>query len=416
MKEFPTDFLFGAATASLQIEGGDRNNSWYDWCEAGKIPNGDHCIVANDHWNRIEEDVQCMKDLHLNTYRMSIEWSRIQPSPQTWDESAMIHYENEIDALLEAGIEPMVTLHHFSNPSWFENEGAWLQKDADEMFVKYVEYVVDRLKGKVRLWVTINEPNVYLIMGYFMGLFPPGIKGSIRSYLKGARSMIKSHCKAYELIHEMYQDVDIHPQVGAALHLRLFDPIKPSWLGNLSRRICYHLFQDMFYDGMLSGKCLGPKKKHDRYFDYLGINYYTRDILVPKLGAFPIFADVRVKEGAPTNDLNWEIYPEGLARVIRRYYARSEMPIYITENGIADAQDAQRKAYIKDHLQAVLDCIKEGIPVRGYYHWTLMDNFEWMEGYEARFGLYHHEVESQKRSLRESGAYYAQVCKSLKID
>ncbi len=415
-KTFPDNFIFGAATASLQIEGGDRNNSWYDWCEAKKIPNGDHCIEANDHWNRIAEDVQLMKDLNLTGYRLSIEWSRIQPTKETWDEAAIQHYRDEIIQLKQAGIEPMVTLHHFSNPSWFEKQNAWLNKECIPLFLAYTEFVVKHLGDLVSHWVTINEPNVYLMMGYFVGIFPPGKEGDIKSYLKGAKHMIAAHCQSYTLIHKLRNDIGKKDtQIGAALHLRVFDVSKHSFLAKISQKICYFLFQDLFFNGMLHGKWFGRKLHKGTFFDYLGINYYSRDILKPNIKAFPIFADITKPEGCEVNDLDWEIYPEGLARVIRKYYEKCKLPIHITENGIADSIDQQRKKYLHDHLNAVHTCIQEGIPVKGYFHWTLIDNFEWMEGYEARFGLYAHDVATQERSLRASGKYYSKICKSKQL-
>ncbi len=413
---FPKDFIFGAATASLQIEGGDRNNSWYDWCEAGKIPNGDHCIEANQHWERVEEDINLMKGLHLNGYRFSIEWPRIQPTKDSWDKAAILHYRDEIIQLKQAGIEPMLTLHHFSNPSWFEQQNAWIDKESISLFLAYTEYVVKHLGDLVSHWVTINEPNVYLMMGYFVGIFPPGKEGDIKSYLKGAKHMISAHCQAYTLIHKLQNDIGKKDtQVGAALHLRVFDTYKDKWLSKISQKICYFLFQDLFFNGMLHGKWFGRTLHRGQFFDYLGINYYSRDILKPNIKAFPIFADLTKPADCKVNDLDWEIYPEGLARLIKMYYQKCKLPIHITENGMADSQDKQRKKYIHDHLRAILSCIAEGIPVKGYFHWTLIDNFEWMEGYEARFGLYAHDLETQKRSLRESGKYYAEICKSKRL-
>lgn len=412
-KNFPANFLWGTATASLQIEGGDKNNSWYDWCEANKIPNGDHCIVANDHWNRVEEDIDCMKQLNVNSYRLSIEWSRVQPSKNQWDEDAINHYRNEILALKEAGIQPMVTLHHFSNPTWFEEQEGWLSDDSVELFCVYTKYVVEHLGDLVKLWVTINEPNVYLTMGYVLGIFPPGQKDNLRAYFKGAKNMIKAHCKSYKIIHQIRKEKDLaDTKVGAALHLRIFDKAKPGLLSNISQKLCYFLFQDLFFNGMYKGKWFGRTLAKGVFFDFLGINYYTRDILKANWKAFPIFADLSKPEHCEVNDLDWEIYPEGLSRVIKRYYKKCMLPIYITENGIADAQDLQREKYIKDHLIELCKSIEGGIPVLGYYHWTLMDNFEWMEGYDARFGLFKHDVHSQKRTLRKSGEYYAQVCKT----
>lgn len=413
---FPKEFLFGVATASLQIEGGDTNNSWFDWCEKGMVPNGDHCILANDHWNRIDEDISCMKDLNITSYRLSLEWSRIEPKKGKYDVEAINHYKLELEKLIQAGIEPMITLHHFSNPSWLEQQKAWTSKEVVTLFELYTSFVVKHLGHLCSHWVTINEPNVYLVMGYMEGDFPPGEKGNIRAFFKGAKNMIQAHKAGFKAIHRIRKEQGYdNTKVGAALHLRVFDTLKEGLLSTITKRLHYFLFQDLFFNGMLYGYWLiGLKSK--RYFDFIGINYYTRDILKAGFVNFPLFAERLVKQGSEVNDLNWEIYPEGLLRIMKRYFHKCKLPIYITENGIADAKDEKRKTYLRDHLAVILDGIKDGIDIRGYYHWTLMDNFEWAEGYEARFGLFKHDLQTQERSLRSSGQYYANICKNKSLD
>ncbi len=419
--ELLKDIKLGVATASLQIEGGDRNNSWYDWCEAGKIPNGDHCIIANDHWNRAAQDIELMKDLHLDTYRMSLEWSRIEPREGQFDQSAIQHYRTELLALKAAGIEPLVTLHHFSNPTWFESDGAWMDAKCIDRFLKFVEIAVLNFGDIVTEWTTINEPNVYLFMGYVDGDFPPGVKGDIRAFLKGAKHMSIAHCKAYELIHSRVKEkFNLTPRVGAAVHVRVFDAFRNTLLERLACHLYYRLFQEIFLDAMIAGKSsrflgLGSSIRPGRYSDFIGINYYSRDILKGKWDPANLFAERLLQDNAKTNDLKWEIYPEGLGRLIRKYYEQFGLPIYITENGTADASDAFRQEYIKSHLEQILSCKAQQIPVERYYYWTLMDNFEWMEGYDARFGLIAHQVESQSRKIRESGKYYATVCRDRRL-
>ncbi len=417
----PEDFLLGVATASVQIEGGDTGNSWYAWCEDGKVPNGDHCIVANDHWNRLEQDVDLMKDLGVKTYRMSLEWARIEPRQGEFNKEAIDHYRAELSMLISNGIRPLVTLHHFSNPIWLEEQGAWLNSDVIEYFCRYTSYVVSQIGDLVTDWVTINEPNVYLYSGYIDGIFPPGVKGKIGSYFKGAKYMCQAHCKVYKLIHAIAKERGYSGyQVGSAVHLRVFDLKKNSWLARFARGLYYRFFQEIFLNAMIGGqfdKRMGGgfPEGMQRFSDFIGVNYYSRDLLTASLNPMTLFAQRHVQEGSEVNDLGWEIYPEGLSRLIAQYYAQYKLPVYITENGIADANDDKRQAYIVSHLTEVAKCIEKGIPVQRYYHWTLMDNFEWMEGYEARFGLYAHDVGSQQRTLRSSGQYYKSVCNTHQI-
>lgn len=419
--KLPKDFLLGVATASVQIEGGDTNNSWYAWCEAGMVPNGDHCIVANDHWNRLEEDIALLKQLGVKTYRFSLEWARIEPTQGDFSIEAIKHYRKEIELLLKHGITPLVTLHHFSNPIWLEDQGAWLNAKVVEYFCQYTRYVVSQIGDLVTDWVTINEPNVYLYSGYVDGIFPPGVKGKISSYFKGAKYMCLAHCNAYQLIHHIAKERGYTDyKVGSAVHLRVFDLKKQTRLGRFAQGLYYRFFQEIFLNAMIGGQFDkriggGYPKGMQRFSDFIGINYYSRDLLTGSLNPMTLFANRHVQEGSKTNDLGWEIYPEGLSRLIVQYYSKFKLPIYITENGIADAADEQRKDYITSHLKEIVKCIDKGIPVQRYYHWTLMDNFEWMEGYEARFGLYAHDVATQERTLRSSGEYYKSVCKSYQI-
>jgi len=220
----PEDFLLGTATASLQIEGGDTNNNWYRWAELGHIKDGTHCIVADDHWNRVDEDIELMKKLNSKVYRLSLEWSRIEPREGEFDSSAVEHYRLELEKLLKAGIKPLVTLHHFSNPLWLEDDGGWIDGRVTDRFERYTEHVVRSFGDLVSDWVTINEPNVYLLMGYIFGTWPPG-KTSIRDYMKGAANIISAHIKSYRKIHEVRRQMGFEDtMVGVANHLRIYDP------------------------------------------------------------------------------------------------------------------------------------------------------------------------------------------------
>lgn len=413
----PKNFLFGTATAALQIEGGDRNNSWFRWCEQGHIKDGSHCILADDHWNRVAEDIDLMKKLNHQVYRMGLEWSRIEPRKGQFSTDALAHYRKEIELLVKNDIKPLVTLHHFSNPLWLEDQGGWLSEEVVGLFERFTEVVVNHIGDLVSEWITINEPNVYLAMGYVTGEWPPGEKNIIH-YFKGAKYMIFSHIKAYQKIHTLRQDRGFKDTlVGVANHMRVFDPQQGTAHEKLSCYLHDLLFQDLFIDGMVAGRLIPPVGTgyplgKGYYMDFFGLNYYTRDIISATWNPAALFGKIEVKKGVPTNDLGWEIYPEGIYRISKQYYERFRVPIFITENGICDKHDRLRARYIYDHLYQIKRLIDEGIDVQRYYHWTLMDNFEWIEGLSGRFGLIEVDFDTQARKIRKSGEFYAEMSKN----
>lgn len=417
----PSGFLFGTATASLQIEGGDTNNSWYRWCKQGHVHDGTDCFVADDHWNRVEEDVSLIAALGNNAYRMSLEWSRIEPAEGRFSEEAIAHYRNELRLLVNNGVKPLVTLHHFSNPLWFGDSGGWLDSRAVGRFERYAERVVRAFGDLVTDWITINEPNVFLIMGYAFGVWPPGEK-SVAKVLRGARVMAEAHARGYETIHRVQREAwQKQPRVGVAHHLRIYDPVADKPRHRFAARLYERVTQEMFVRAMTDGTSVWPlgrvdlsatRSEHGFLSDFIGINYYTRDMIRFALSPGSLFGKQELAPGAETNELGWELYPEGLSRLIHRYWERYRLPILITENGTCDAQDAIRPRYLVDHLEVVARATEAGADVEGYFHWSLMDNFEWVEGLSARFGLYEVDYETQERRLRDSGKLYAEIARS----
>ena len=310
--------LLGAATSAFQIEGGDAGHTWHRWSTTpGKIKDGSDCTVACDHWNRVAADTALMKKMGIQTCRLGIEWSRIEPDEGRFSEENMAHYRDEIVRMKKAGIIPLVTLHHFSNPLWMEDSGSWLVDSAVDRFESYVTHVVRALGDLVSDWITINEPNVYLYASFVEGNFPPG-RHSIRDYLKGARVMIRAHVKAYRAIHRIRREMGFaDTMVGVAHHLRLFDPERGTLPERLVSRLFNRVFQEIFLEGMSSGRYIlplgtGHPLGPGDYQDFVGINYYSRDIISFRFREFSKI--LRVREGAPVNDLGWEIYPEGLYR------------------------------------------------------------------------------------------------------
>lgn len=409
MKEFKlkNGFLLGCATAATQIEGGDKNNSWYDWAERGKIADGSSPQRANDHWNRVEEDVVLMENMGLQIYRMGLEWSRIQPEKDFFDGAAIDHYREELKLLRSKGILPLITLHHFTNPLWFEQSGAFESKSAVEVFDAYVAYVVEQLGDLCSEWITINEPNVYVVNGYIMGEWPPG-KKSFRLGFGVFKNLTLCHIRAYRTIHRIRKEKGFEgngeTKVGFANHLRVFDPYrKGNLLDKIGAKTLEYLFQNAFATSMATGKLAfpigwGAPLGKGRFYDFIGINYYTRS-------AVKGFADGTMPY-TKRNDLDWEIYPEGLSRLIQEQYERFQAPVWITENGIADAKDALRARYIYDHLSVIASL---NTPVERYYHWCFMDNFEWNEGESARFGLVEVCFDTQKRTVRKSGRFFGEL-------
>ena len=408
--KLPENFLMGSATAATQIEGGDRNNNWYDWCEKGKIIDGTSCIRANDHWNRVEEDIGLMKSLNHEIYRMGLEWSRIEPANGKFDPDSIAHYRDEIESLIRSGIKPLVTLHHFTHPLWFCEEGEFETEKAIGYFERYTRYVVEQLGDLVSEYITINEPNVCTANGYFLGLWPPG-KKDLRLAMKVYKNMTLCHIVAYKAIHEIRKSRGFEgtTMVGVANHLRVFEPYSRNPLDFLAAKAMEYLFQDVIIKSMTSGQLgipvgLGAPMGKGKFYDFIGINYYTRSAV-----RFKGFQDDYMP-GTPRNDLGWEIYPRGLYALCKKFYGMYKAPIWITENGTCDNTDSFRSEYIYQHLYEISKLCEEGIPVERYYHWTLMDNFEWLEGESARFGLIHVDYDNQRRTIKKSGEFYGEIC------
>lgn len=425
MEEFklPPDFLMGSATSGFQTEGGDRNNSWYTWCGTpGRIKDGTSCYRADDHWNRYAEDIAIMKELNHDVYRMGVEWSRIEPEQGHFDQTAIEHYRNEIELLLMNGIKPLVTLHHFSNPNWLEQADGWANPQIVRYFTEYTRYVVNQLGDLVSDWVTINEPNVYLVCGYLQGIWPPG-KTDFLLLFKILRSMIEAHISSYQEIHKIRYERDFKGDtlVGVAFHLLLFEAEGGLLKNKLPTRLCRYLFQDLFLDGFASGKMRFPLGfggypfGMGKYLDFLGVNYYTRNLIRFSWNPMNLFGNLIVKENAPVSDVGSEIYPEGIYDVCHSCYNKYKLPIFITENGLCDADDTRRTRFIYNHLQQIVRLIGEGIPVKRYYHWSLLDNFELEQGECARYGLVANNFETQERTIRKSGRFYAEVCREKAV-
>lgn len=396
-----SDLKLGVATAATQIEGGDQNNSFYEFSLIkGRIKDDTTPFVANQHYRKYKLDTKLMSDMHIQVYRMSIEWSRIEPKLGEFDSTAMQHYIDEIMELNLKGIKVLVTLHHFSNPIWFEKKKAFLDKNNNKYFEEYVDYVSKHLNGIAYEFCTINEPNIYAFTSYFQGVWPPAHK-SVKEAKIVMRNLAHCHVEAYKILHKNISDC----RVGFANHLVYFAPKNKR---NLFDRLEAKSFANMFQDSIMKAMAYGKRtrflgsigEKSGKYYDFIGINYYLRNVVHKR--------KVTTDENAITNDLGWEIYPEGLRKLCEKEHKIFKSDIYVTENGTCDHKDEFRSKYIYDHIKAISDLEF----VKAYYHWTFIDNWEWAEGQTAKFGLVDLDYKSQVRTVRESGHMYTDLIDS----
>jgi beta-glucosidase len=396
MLHFPERFQFGCATSATQIEGGCTTIDWWQFArEPGRIARGDVPDVACDHWHRVAEDTELLARLGVGAHRLSIEWGRIEPEPGRFDDEALEHYRAELIALASAGIEPMLTLHHFSLPIWLAARGGLLAPEFPERFASFTRRALRALGDRVKHWVTINEPNVLVTQSYLFGHWPPAVKDP-QLVPRAIWSLRRAHSAAYRVIHELVPNAT----VGLAHHMRVATPITRSLRDRAAARALDLGFNGLFLDL--------PQ-------DFIGINYYTRDVVrFDSRRPSELFAERSVPAGAVLSDLGWELYAEGLGMLLGRL-ARRGKPLWITENGIADAADDRRASFITAHLAEVARALADGVDVRGYLHWSLLDNFEWAEGYAPRFGLYAVDYATQQRTLRASGELYAQIAKTRRL-
>jgi beta-glucosidase len=411
---FPRGFLWGTSTAAYQVEGNNPNSNWYAWeQQPGRIVNGDHCGIACDWWNgRWREDFRRASEGNQNAHRMSIEWSRIQPTPDRWDEAALDRYVEIVRALNELNMTPLITLHHYSDPQWFVDQGGWESDIAVELFEKYVRKVVAALKDYNNLWCTLNEPNGYAMLGFIRGLFPPG-KKDIGLGFKVMVNLVKAHARAYHAIHEIQPEA----RVGMANYYRSLKP-KKDWFP-LDRLVTHllmsinNIFPDAAQDGTVRFLHLRKRVPEAKgTHDFLGIDYYTRDyVSFNLLNPAELFSKHSFREDAELSTTGFLANEPGGMFEALRWGLKYDIPIIITENGFEDAEDRVRPSYMVEHIHQVWRAVNFNWPIKGYFHWTLVDNFEWERGWTQRFGLWGLDVATQVRHKRPSADLYAEICK-----
>jgi beta-glucosidase len=399
-RTFPKGFLWGTSSAAHQVEGDNRNSDWWEWeQERGHIENGDTSLVACDHYHRYREDFALLRELNQSAHRLSIEWSRIEPTQGVFDAHQIRHYRDVLGELREQSILPMVTLHHFTSPSWFVRKGGWTARGSARAFTPFVHRMVDELGDLVGMWCTINEPSIYAANGWITGEFPPGRRGDLVGQYTATRNLHRAHELAYAAIKRRLPD----SPVGLSHHKFVFTPASRRLRDRLAAAAT-QLVTDRWP--------VGPgqlRRIVEASSDFIGIAHYW--------GQMCAFDPRRPQDqfirrfnppGEPLTEMGFVSRPSWMREVLNslRRYGK---PVYITENGLATSDDTWRERYLIEILGNVHAAIEDGVDVRGYFHWTNTDNFEWARGYTAHFGLIGVDRTSLERTVKPSGRLYARI-------
>ncbi len=403
-------FLWGVATSAFQLEG-SPNADWTSW---------DSILDLNpsitNHYDFYKQDLELLKELGVNSYRFSLEWSRIQPRENAWDQEAIGHYQEIIDILVKNNIEPLLTIHHFTHPLWFIKKYPWHEESSVDKFSDYVEKLLSTIRG-VRYWITFNEPYVLLLGGYLEGCMPPGIR-DVSLAIKALRNILISHGRTYDIIHRHINSamVSVAHNMAALAPWNRWNPAD-KLLARIAKRFYNHSLLDAFSTGRLfikfplRNELEIPVPIKDK-LDFFGVNYYTRvHIRFNPLKKMCVELRHRDIDGYGLTDMGWEIHPRGLEKVLRDA-SKLNIPLIITENGIA-TRDVQKKIqFMERHVDVVERCLKSGLDIRGYFYWSLIDNYEWLQGLDARFGLYRVDFETLEREPTSAAAYYSYLIKN----
>ncbi|MEO8192334.1 MAG: GH1 family beta-glucosidase [Gemmatimonadales bacterium] len=440
--EFPADFLWGAATAAYQIEGspladGAGPSIWHRFSHTpGLTTNGDTGDVACDHYNRYESDVELMRELGLKAYRLSVAWGRVFPEGRGKVNSrGLDFYSRLIDRLLENEIIPNVTLYHWDLPAALDDKGGWLNRDIAEWFGDYASAVFDKLADRVPMWATINEPFVITDGGYMNGNLAPGHRNVyevpivthnlLRAHARGvqafrARGAGDSKIGLVVSLEAKYPASDSAEDEAATVRMDAYTNrqyLDPAFLGTYPEEL-EEIFTDAWVDWPAEDMRLIRQP-----IDFLGVNYYSRSVTRHDVRRPPINASAVPQKGKLHTEMGWEVFPEGLTRLLTWIKARyGDVPVYITENGSAftdpptpirgRVEDPLRVEYLRSHLQAARDAMQQGVQLRGYFTWSLLDNYEWSHGYTKRFGIVHVDYDTQERTIKDSGRFYSRIIRS----
>jgi len=421
--EFPPGFLWGAATSAHQVEGNNVHSDWWAWEQAGRVK--ERSGLACDQYRRFADDFDVAASLGHNAHRLSVEWSRLEPKEGEWNDEALAHYVEVVQALRQRRLEPIVTLHHFTSPQWLTQDGGWVQARVVERFARYAERVAKALGPLVRYWITINEPMVFLKMHYVTGEGPPGRVGD-REVLRVIEHLIRAHALGFRILHDAAPREGPPPQVSIAKNLPVFVPCRRWYVPDgLAARWTDTLFNQAFLDAVTQGRWsvpgLGTWKLPEARatLDFLGVNFYGRQFIRWSLSSRRLpggGCDLsHHRRDAPEQTLmGWDACPEAFWQTLRRA-SRLGLPILVTESGAWMADDAARWRYIARYLAAMRRAMDDGARVFGYLYWSLLDNFEWARGFGPRFGLVEVDYGTQQRRVRDSGRRYADVCRTSRL-
>lgn len=421
---FPDDFWWGTASAGHQIEGGNVHSNWWAWEQTGQVNDGSVSGQACDYWNRWPEDHDLIESMGHNSVRMGVEWARIEPEDGRFDDEAIDRYVAQLSDLRGRGIKTCLTLYHWVLPQWLTEQGGWLAAHSVNRFERFVRRVIPRVAPHVDLWVTLNEPMVPVLAGYVAGYHPP----CERNFLHAAgvfRALLEAHTRAYRAVHDLVPSAPdgSATMVGYAAAYQFVEPLHPSGPLNAPERavgsVVKHVSYGAWDKAIQTGKVPLPFGRGQQIrglkgtIDWLGVNYYMRISVVLKPSALSNVAagSFDAPEGIEFTDMGWQVYPPGFEKTLLDAWSRLGVPIWITENGCADAGDELRRRYLLTHITAVGRAIEGGADIRGYFQWSLMDNFEWREGFEKRFGLIEVDFDDPAlpRRPRQSAAMYREI-------
>lgn len=394
--KFPEKFFWGAATAGHQVEGNNCDD-WSEWEKSEKRIAFLHTkglaekyglenfisAGAADHYNRFREDFKLAKELGHNATRFSIEWSRIEPEEGNFNKKEIEHYKQVIATLKELKIEPFVTIWHWPIPLWLKDKGGWQYKKISDYFVRYAEKISTAFGKDVKFWITLNEPEIYAKNSYLSGVWPPQ-KRNLFAYLRVLHNLIKAHRKVYEVI----KKANPNCKIGIAKNNIYFEAYQNKFVNRILKKFIDWWWNFYFLNRIKSCQ------------DFIGLNHYFHN---------RINYGFNKNENRKISDMGWELYPEAIYHVLKDL-KRYNKPIYITENGLANAQDKMRGWFIYETLKNVSRAIDEGVDVKGYLHWSLMDNFEWDKGFWPRFGLLEIDYKTLERKVRPSAKFYRDIC------
>jgi len=404
-KKFPADFYWGAATASYQVEGGIDNTDWSLAAQNGRVP---VCGRACDHYNLYEDDFELAKQLGHTAHRFSVEWARIEPEEGKFDEEAIEHYRGVLQSLLEKDIKPFITLWHFTLPKWFAESGGFERKDSPEIFTRYCTHVVKELGSLCQNFSTMNEPNVFGSNGWLRGTWPPFKRFAITDRVaitnsgkifepksqKGLKPLflyfrvMKNLAKSHNLVYKKIKSVKPHLDISVVKHVIVFDA---NWnpFNKLKARVANYIWTGIFM------------RRTHKYCDSIGLNYYF----------YTQFGDKRTWR---KTDMDWNFAPEHIYDALLML-SKYNKPIFVSEAGLADANDSGRAEYIKKQVEATWRAIQAGVDVRGHIYWSLLDNYEWALGFEKRFGLIEIDYETLERKVRSSAYVYKEICENNSV-